>query len=1263
MAGWHVTANDIKNWTATNKRRAEEILPLLIKKLIMASCVPKEINFPSGDSVAIGGWDGILDTDSGNEFVPDGKSGWEIGTDYAVKGKADSDYDKRLKEPDPFEINDTTFVFVTSRLWTKRDIWVRSKQSEKKWKAVKGINAEALQNWLEKYPPVHRWFAELIGKRSADLWDAEQAWSEFANTTAVPLTTEFFLHERDEVSKTLISLILGAPNIYRIKSSSKNEAYGFILALLMTNDALSARCLIIKNQHSWDLMVDSNQSLILIAKGFQPNGIGSAVSKGHTVLLAVDDKDTQAASATLNRQPRTIRQIGIQKLGFNESVASELYNDTKGYLEPILRHQLMQPIDYAAPSWPSKVPPDVLFAIFFATEWSVNNEHDKKILSTLSGMVYSDLEKEIIQLSKVDDSPVRLVGNVWQIISKMDFWLFIAPLIANPYVDRLGEVVSEVLSDVDPSYDLPSEKRYMANIKGAIPRYSNRLKHCLADSMAILSVHGDEYAVQLGGDNPSSKVCYWVRKLFEKNSDTRFWYSLHDCMQLIAEAAPEEFLVAVENASAGENPPLLGLFEAEGDGVFGGCYHSNLLWALELISWNKQYLSRVSLCLARLAEIDPGGRYSNRPFNSLVDIYLGWINNTSATHEERIKILDKVLIPQYPDIAWRLMISLLINKTHTTSGIYKPDYREWSKDIERDTTTSAYYEYVRAVVDLLFRELEQNIDERLYDLVDNFDSYDKVQQQRIIKRMLSLNVCLMADGNRSQILNELRSTIAHHREFPEADWSWPTELLDQLEEVYCHFDYDDLVKANTFLFDDHWPKLIEPINRKEVDFEEREALVEAKRIDSIEAIYANIGLVGLENLLNESSYPGLVGSAAFKSSLSELLLPTAFDWLGSDDKRGIFADSYIFSLARNNETRTVNLFNKNIEWSAVKKARYLLCLPLSNDTFKLVEGLPSEGKSAYWSKLSYYFVSGKDVELISYIASNLLENKRPLAAVDALARGLHGSAGISQIDNNLVASILMRIATDPTDIKHVSMQGVRYDILKAIEYIQDAAELREEDIRQIEWAYLRIFRFEKLKPRYLLKSVSEDPNFFAQLVIWGFRRNDGREDSDEEMTKEQIQQRAGIAWELLRTLSIIPSSEGADIDSNRLNEWVAQARTILKNAGRGGIGDDRIGDYLSHCPVGSDGIWPHEAIRSVIESVRSKELEDAVSSGKRNLRGVTTKNPYAGGEQERALAQKYSDDAEAIQLISPRTAGVLRSIAKSYEWEASNEDRRVELRD
>lgn len=70
MSGWYVTANDIKVWTETNKRRSEEVRPLLIKRLVQASCKPKLINFPSGDAVAIGGWNGILEAEEGNEFVP-----------------------------------------------------------------------------------------------------------------------------------------------------------------------------------------------------------------------------------------------------------------------------------------------------------------------------------------------------------------------------------------------------------------------------------------------------------------------------------------------------------------------------------------------------------------------------------------------------------------------------------------------------------------------------------------------------------------------------------------------------------------------------------------------------------------------------------------------------------------------------------------------------------------------------------------------------------------------------------------------------------------------------------------------------------------------------------------------------------------------------------------------------------------------------------------------------------------------------------------
>jgi hypothetical protein len=260
-------------------------------------------------------------------------------------------------------------------------------------------------------------------------------------------------------------------------------------------------------------------------------------------------------------------------------------------------------------------------------------------------MLLSDklLEKVITELSKLPDPPIRMLGNVWQVISKIDMWHIIAPRLSKLHLDRLGIVAKQLMADVDPSFDLAAEERYMASIKGAIPIYSSRLKHGVADSLALLAAYSDNYLNETNL-KPSDYVRLWVRQILETANDAKSWYSIGRSLPSLAEAAPEEFLSAVANISKGEPPPILGLFKAEGDGIFGGCPHADLLWSLERISWNKSYFSSVASSLAQLAEFDPGGRYSNRPFRSLVDIFLGWINNTQTTHSERIQIIEDILL-------------------------------------------------------------------------------------------------------------------------------------------------------------------------------------------------------------------------------------------------------------------------------------------------------------------------------------------------------------------------------------------------------------------------------------------------------------------------------------------------------------------------------------------------------------------------------------------------------------------------------------------
>jgi len=1261
MAGWFVTSSDIKAWTKTDKRRAEEVLPLLVKKLILASSKPKEISFPSGDAVTTGGWDGILEVEEGNEFVPTGKSGWEFGTNSDIKGKADEDYQKRNQKPEPLVPHESTFVFVTSRPWTKRDTWVTAKKATGKWKGVKGINADTLVSWLEICPAIHRWFANLIGKRPGELWDLEQAWSSLSNVTGLALSTEFFLKSREEETKKLAAGLGDKDAVFlRIKALSEREAYGFILASLKSSDELSARALIVKNQATWDQLMDSKNSLILIPLEFKPGNMGAAIRNGHNVVLALDKRDSASSDIQLDRMSRQARIAAIQSVGLSEDQAEKVYDDTKGYFEPISRHSLLKPIDRPHPLWADSTSTDILFAALFATEWDTTNAADKEIMATLATMNYQEFEQQVFELTRVPDFPTRLIGSIWQVISKMDMWLLIAPHLRKIHLERLGSIIKPVLSDHDPAFDLPVDERYMAGVKGSKPVYSRQIKSGLANSLALLSTYGDNYADQCGTTKPSDLVRYCVAQIFEDSVDAKKWYSLGQGLQSIAEAAPQEFLDALERSTQGTEPPIARLFAAEGDGIFSGCPHADLLWSIELLSWNTEYLARVALCLARLSEIDPGGRWSNRPFTSLVDIFLGWINNTRATHKQRLQVIEKVLLPNHPEIAWRLMVSLLMGNSRFTSGVNKPEYREWADDVEKTVSKNDFCEYIRGIVELLFREVERNPGARLPDLIANFDSYTVDQQKVIVERMLGIALDDLQEGDREKIVIALRKHIAHHREFPEADWAWPKELVDKLEVVYHKFEFEDAVKKSVYLFDTAPPDLIQPVERGKNDWRKEEKLIQDKRVQAIEEILKTKGFDGIKDLVLKCSYPELVGLAVSQSSFSEKAVPNVLDWLRSERNLNLAAQYYISVRSVKEWDWPTALLRRNKDWNETKKVALLLSLPACSKTFDIVESQELSVQRGYWSNMNQYFLPAEDRNKVSYVAGKLLEHNRPLVAVDVIGQLVWDKSEPKEIDCELIATILMKIATDPADISRVSIQNVRYDIIKAIEFIQDRAELPVERIAQIEFSYLTVFH-EEVRPRYLNEIVANDPSFFVRLVKWGFRRKDGVTENRETESEEIRKQRAEAARNLLRTISVLPGSTGAAIDSDKLNIWVDQVRELLGEIGRQEIGDIQIGEYLARCAEGTDGIWPHGAVRNVIKRVRSIDLEKGVAISRFNSRGVTSRSPYEGGRQERELAIRYRENAQKLELTYPRTAGILRGLANDYDRFAQVEDREVEL--
>ena len=148
-----------------------------------------------------------------------------------------------------------------------------------------------------------------------------------------------------------------------------------------------------------------------------------------------------------------------------------------------------------------------------------------------------------------------------------------------------------------------------------------------------------------------------VRKLMDR-ADERRWWSLSRDFHLLAEASPESLLDALEQAlRARIAPPIMSLFRSDEGIVHNVEYLAELMWALEIMAWNADYLGRVALILGRMAELDPGGKFSNRPDQTLRTIFLPLSPRTFASQAERMEVIDAI-VSRYPGVGWKLLVGL-----------------------------------------------------------------------------------------------------------------------------------------------------------------------------------------------------------------------------------------------------------------------------------------------------------------------------------------------------------------------------------------------------------------------------------------------------------------------------------------------------------------------------------------------------------------------------------------------------------------------------
>jgi hypothetical protein len=92
-----VTAYDLDQWSES--LAAKSTLPVLVRRLILATAPVTEVTMRGREGVGLPGWDGLVHCDVDDAHVPRGASGWELGTSGDPRRKAQSDMRDRIRAP------------------------------------------------------------------------------------------------------------------------------------------------------------------------------------------------------------------------------------------------------------------------------------------------------------------------------------------------------------------------------------------------------------------------------------------------------------------------------------------------------------------------------------------------------------------------------------------------------------------------------------------------------------------------------------------------------------------------------------------------------------------------------------------------------------------------------------------------------------------------------------------------------------------------------------------------------------------------------------------------------------------------------------------------------------------------------------------------------------------------------------------------------------------------------------------------------------
>lgn len=1015
---------------------------------------------------------------------------------------------------------------------------------------------------------------------------------------------------------------LDTSDVIHISSLSVEEGKYCILNLLhkiCTNKIIY----VIKSKENWEKAGKHLLNCILIPD-FQADEIPT-VEKNTTIFIHSEDNNPN----TLRIPQRAISFLSkkLRENGYDDPY--KLLQKTNGLYYYIKIELFTGKLCH--PGWERDNDKAVIVAALLG-RWS-ECDRDKSVIEKLYGNSYDQFVSYLNQYIGVEDAFIVRKHNMSNdvVFELADPFLAICShrsVVDLPIIKEFLAVAKNVISERDPIFDEPFDKHYYLSAFTKT-EYSFSIKSGIIRTLILLALYADY----------QSNISYFVKDLLKAILSVKDWAYISQFIDSLCEAAPDAVVDCLEK-NVDNHTGLLDLFTVEKtDFLMGRHYYTHILWCLERLLQCKDYAVKVVRILFELGEKIEKCSISNDPRDDISKVFCTWYNVSALEIEEKIE-LAKIGVEKFPFL-WDILYSE-IDEKKSVFGNSSFTYRE--TDTIVPYTNRDLFRFLSSYTQILISNIGDDL-EKLVKILNLLpDCTDELFVS--IQNELMTAITNFGDSDKERIKTTLRKIIYEHRHFANSDWAASVERISKIEEICLGISFEDPAYDFLYLTGSGEIPIFNPVvfDDKEKSYQKNNDVIKdviASEITRFKETGIDLGhFLGLRKIELYSNIGKTIAKYYCISKYDQGIL----DIIINSTNNPKIAVDYVNNCLTSNmlEVYQAIEFLRKDHFADDFYVAFLSSLPFDEKSKILINELPEDATRKYWSRLPWFKNDSKD--LLFEIIDNLIKYSN----WNAINLIIHSQ--IKMFNTEELLTIISE-STQKMIAEKLTLGGNECNFIKRLfsEVHQRIGNDYEgyPALSILEFRSYGILEWEDMKCcQYLFK---RNAYLFADILSATYKKDDGSYDEITDKGRKQV------FFSLERDIKFCPGEENGSINEDILNKWISEFKSRLEYQEQSSLFYCKLGKLFACSPTGSDGVFPHEAIRNKIEELGNEELIKSFALAIINRRGVYM---VTGGKDEFKLGQKYAEISQKLAIRYPKTARIFKIISNNY-FNESERDRKI----